>query len=106
MKAKADLQKLIGELLDTMKSEFTKQFALIRENFTLVFSELFRGGRAELALSDESDVLNCDIDIIAQPPGKRLQLMSLLSGGERALTAIALLFAILRLKPRFAYSMR
>ena len=99
VKAKVDLEKLIEELLDTMKSEFTKQFALIRENFTLVFSELFRGGRAELALSDESDVLNCDIDIIAQPPGKRLQLMSLLSGGERALTAIALLFAILRLKP-------
>ena len=60
--------------------------------------QLFGGGHAELRLSDKTDVLNCDIDIIAQPPGKKLQLLSLLSGGERALTAIALLFAMLKLK--------
>lgn len=98
-KAREDLQKLIAELMETMKSEFKKQFAVIQQNFTSVFTELFRGGRAELILSDNEDILNCDIDIIAQPPGKKLQLMSLLSGGERALTAIALLFAILKLKP-------
>ncbi len=98
-RAEADLQQIIGELADTMESEFKKQFSLIQQNFSQVFTELFGGGRAELVLADSSDVLNCDIDIIAQPPGKKLQLLTLLSGGERALTAIALLFAILKLKP-------
>lgn len=98
-KAESDLQELIGELVATMEQEFKKQFELIQQNFSVVFSELFGGGRAELVLADSNDILNCDIDIIAQPPGKKLQLLSLLSGGERALTAIALLFAILKLKP-------
>ncbi len=97
--AKADLESLIVELTKTMEAEFKKQFALIQQNFTGVFCELFGGGYAELRLADERDALNCEIDIIAQPPGKKLQLLSLLSGGERALTAIALLFAMLRLKP-------
>lgn len=97
--AESDLRQLITELLESMKLEFRRQFELIRSNFTSVFSELFRGGKADLVLSDGADILNCDIDIIAQPPGKKLQLLSLLSGGERALTAIALLFAILKLKP-------
>jgi chromosome segregation protein len=82
-----------------MEKEFKAQFMLIKENFSNVFRELFGGGRAELVLADTNNVLECDIDIIAQPPGKKLQLLSLLSGGERALTAIALLFAILKLKP-------
>ena len=98
-KAEADLQVLISDLLSTMEEEFRRQFVLIQQNFSKVFTELFGGGRAELILSDKDDILNCDIDIIAQPPGKKLQLLSLLSGGERALTAIALLFAILKLKP-------
>ena len=98
-KAEADLQVLITDLVSTMEEEFRRQFALIQQNFSQVFVELFGGGRAELILSDKDDILNCDIDIIAQPPGKKLQLLSLLSGGERALTAIALLFAILKLKP-------
>ncbi|MEL7609817.1 MAG: chromosome segregation protein SMC [Bacillota bacterium] len=97
--AQADLNTLIDELTASMEREFKKQFQLIQENFSVVFSELFGGGRAELVLTDPDDVLNCDIDIIAQPPGKKLSLLSLLSGGERALTAIALLFAILKLKP-------
>ena len=97
--AENDLQSLIEDLLSTMESEFKKQFAVIQENFSVAFGELFGGGRAELLLSDKSDILNCDIDIIAQPPGKKLQMLSLLSGGERALTAIALIFAILKLKP-------
>lgn len=97
--AEGDLQTLIEDLLSTMEREFKKQFAVIQENFSVVFGELFGGGRAELLLSDKNDILNCDIDIIAQPPGKKLQMLSLLSGGERALTAIALIFAILKLKP-------
>ena len=96
--AGADLEKLIAELTETMQTEFLQQFHRIQENFGAVFTELFGGGHAELRLSDKNDVLGCDIDIIAQPPGKKLQLLSLLSGGERALTAIALLFAMLRLK--------
>lgn len=98
-RAETDLAKLIDELTGTMERVFTSQFAIIQKNFGEVFTELFGGGHAELRLSDPHDVLGCDIDIIAQPPGKKLQLLSLLSGGERALTAIALLFAMLRLKP-------
>ena len=97
--AEADLQQLIAELVSTMEAEFRRQFERIGENFATTFTELFGGGKAELILSDKNDILNCDIDIIAQPPGKKLQLLSLLSGGERALTAIALLFAMLKLKP-------
>lgn len=97
--AKADLSQLIDELTRTMENEFRRQFEKIQENFSATFAELFGGGKAELVLSDKNDILNCNIDIIAQPPGKKLQLLSLLSGGERALTAIALLFAILKLKP-------
>lgn len=98
-RAETDLQVLIGDLVRTMEEEFKRQFTRIQQNFASVFVELFGGGRAELILGDERDILNCEIDIIAQPPGKKLQLLSLLSGGERALTAIALLFAILKLKP-------
>lgn len=97
--AEADLRQLIDELTRTMENEFRRQFEVIQTNFSQVFAELFGGGKAELVLSDKNDILNCNIDIIAQPPGKKLQLLSLLSGGERALTAIALLFAILKLKP-------
>ena len=97
-KAKNDLYTLIGQLTKTMEQTFVVEFQKIQQNFADTFVELFGGGHAELRLSDKNDVLNCDIDIIAQPPGKKLQLLSLLSGGERALTAIALLFAMLKLK--------
>ena len=97
--AKRDLETLIVELTQTMETVFLKQFELIQQNFSSTFAELFGGGQAELRLADKNDVLGCDIDIIAQPPGKKLQLLSLLSGGERTLTAIALLFAMLKLKP-------
>ena len=97
-KAKADLYTLIGQLTRTMEQTFIVEFQKIQQNFADTFTELFGGGHAELRLTDKNDVLNCDIDIIAQPPGKKLQLLSLLSGGERALTAIALLFAMLKLK--------
>lgn len=97
--AEQDLNELIAELTSTMETSFMEQFALIQKNFSDTFKELFGGGYAEIKLADASDVLNSNIDIVAQPPGKRLQLLSLLSGGEQALTAIALLFAILKLKP-------
>ena len=80
-KAEVDLQELIGEILLNMQNQFRTQFEAIQRNFAEVFSELFRDGNAELVLSDKEDILNCDIDIIAQPPGKKLQLLSLLSGG-------------------------
>ncbi|MCE5189558.1 MAG: chromosome segregation protein SMC [Eubacteriales bacterium] len=98
-KAKQDLETLIVELTSTMETVFLRQFELIQQNFSSTFAELFGGGQAELRLADKNDILGCEIDIIAQPPGKKLQLLSLLSGGERTLTAIALLFAMLKLKP-------
>ncbi|MBR0462839.1 MAG: chromosome segregation protein SMC [Clostridia bacterium] len=98
-KAQVDLGGVISDLMKKMEVQFRAQFAALNENFKQTFANLFGGGRAELQLADEKDVLNCDISIIAQPPGKRLQMLSLLSGGERALTAIAILFAMLKLKP-------
>ena len=93
------LRKMISEMTDTMKEQFLKQFKLINKNFGEVFAELFGGGKAELTLTDESNVLECGIEINVQPPGKKLQSMLLLSGGERAFSAIALLFAILKINP-------
>jgi chromosome segregation protein len=97
--AKEKLHKIIHEMVQVMKKQFVEQFKLINENFGIVYKELFGGGRAELIISDQENVLESGIEIEVQPPGKKLQNMMLLSGGERAFTAIALLFAILRLKP-------
>ncbi|MBR3248056.1 MAG: chromosome segregation protein SMC [Clostridiales bacterium] len=98
--AKKDLEQVIEELLTKMRSEFTGHFETINKNFGQVFTDLFGGGTAEIILGNDSeDVLECAIDIKAQPPGKKLQNLSLLSGGERCLTAIGLLFAIQELKP-------
>ena len=99
IKARMDLEGIIADLEKQMEAQFREQFALINANFARTFTRLFGGGTAELRLSDPKDALNCGIDIVAQPPGKKLQMLSLLSGGERALTAIAILFAILDLKP-------
>ena len=102
--AAQDLYTLINKLTRTMEKVFAGEFDRVQTEFKKVFVALFGGGQAELRLSDPKDVLNCDIDIIAQPPGKKLQLLSLMSGGERALTAIALLFAMLRVKsPAFCF---
>ena len=98
-KAESDLQALIERLLSQMERQFVQEFAKLGDYFKETFARLFGGGQAELRLTDPSDALNCGIEIIAQPPGKKLQLLSLLSGGERALTAIAILFAMLKLKP-------
>ena len=93
------LRKIIAEMIATMKEQFKAQFTIINKNFEEVFRELFGGGNASLKLEDEENILECGIDINVQPPGKKLQSMTLLSGGERAFTAIALLFAILRINP-------
>lgn len=98
-KAKQDLLNIIKELTDQMQVKFVTQFNKINQNFQKVFKELFGGGKAELVLQENESVLDAGIDIIAEPPGKKLQSITLLSGGERALTAIAILFAILKLKP-------
>ena len=99
LKAQDDLQGIIAELQKQMERQFMENFRLMQQYLSETFVKLFGGGQAELRLMDENDVLGCGIEIVAQPPGKKLQLLSLLSGGERALTAIAILFAMLRLKP-------
>lgn len=93
------LRKIISEMTENMKEQFKEKFEIINHNFNEVFCELFGGGKAELILEDENNLLECGIDIRVQPPGKKLQNMMLLSGGEKAFTAIALLFAILKINP-------
>ncbi len=95
----AKLRNVISDMTVIMKEQFKAKFELINKNFKEVFSELFGGGKAEITLTDEDNLLECGIDITVQPPGKKLQNMMLLSGGERAFTAIAILFAILKINP-------
>ena len=97
--SKAELHAVILKINRTTRELFADTFAKIRDNFQVMFSELFGGGRANLMLVDESDPLESGIEIIAKPPGKQLQSVSLLSGGERTMTAVALLFAIYMVKP-------
>lgn len=97
--AEADLLKIIKELTNEMETKFKTQFDQINTNFQKTFRELFGGGRAELSLEEDTNLLECGINITAEPPGKKLQSITLLSGGERALTAVAILFAILKLRP-------
>ncbi|OEH91232.1 chromosome segregation protein SMC [Bacillus solimangrovi] len=99
MEAKSTLHQVIDEMDTEVKKRFSKSFEAIRSEFQVVFRELFGGGKADLQMNDPHDLLNTGIEIVAQPPGKKLQNLSLLSGGERALTAIALLFAILKVRP-------
>ena len=93
------LKKVILDMTKTMKDQFEEQFKIINKNFGEVFAELFGGGKGELKLTDPENILECGIEIEVQPPGKKLQSMTLLSGGEKAFTAIALLFAILKINP-------
>ena len=93
------LRKIISDMTITMKEQFKEKFEKINKNFSEVFRELFGGGNASLKLEDEQNILECGIEITVQPPGKKLQNMMLLSGGEKAFTAIALLFAILKINP-------
>lgn len=98
-KAREELIKLIEELTGKMAERFREQFRRINNHFGETFKELFDGGRAELVLDDPQDVLECNINIRVQPPGKNVQNIDLLSGGEKGLAAIALLFAILKVTP-------
>lgn len=98
-KAEKALLSMIDDLMLKMEKIFKEQFAKIASNFSKVFTELFGGGEAYLKLTDEDNILESGIEIFAKPPGKKVQTLTLLSGGERTLTAIALLFAILKLKP-------
>ena len=95
----AKLRKIIQDMTSIMKQQFKEKFEIINKNFSEVFKELFGGGNASLTLDDENNILECGIEITVQPPGKKLQNMMLLSGGEKAFTAIALLFAILKINP-------
>lgn len=98
-KAREDLHSAINKINMTTRQNFQKTFVIVQDNFRKIFTQLFEGGEADLILTDESNLLESGVDVIAQPPGKKLQHISLLSGGERGLTAIALLFAIYLVKP-------
>ena len=97
--AEATLLEIIDEMDDVMKEEFLKTFKVIQENFSTTFKELFKGGTAELSLTDSNNILETGIEIKACPPGKTLKSINLLSGGEKTFTAISLLFAILKSRP-------
>jgi len=99
LNAKADVENVIADIEKNMTVQFQEQFAVIQKEFQIAFAKLFKGGTASLKILDEDDLLNTGIDISAQPPGKKLKNISMLSGGEKTLTAIALLFAILKIKP-------
>lgn len=99
VKARQQLLDAIRKINQTTAEMFAKTFAQINENFQTMFSQIFGGGTAKLILTDEGDILECGIEIYARPPGKRLQSISLLSGGESTMTAVALLFAIFMVKP-------
>jgi chromosome segregation protein len=93
------LQTAINKINRTTRKRFRETFDLVNVKFQEIFPRLFRGGKAELRLTNEDDLLETGIDIIVQPPGKKLQNVSLLSGGEKALTAVALIFSIFLVKP-------
>ncbi len=98
-KAKAELESVIANITGEMKTIFAREFKVINDSFEKTFLELFGGGKATLELEDPDDILNCGIEIKVQPPGKALKIISLLSGGEKAFVAIALYFAILKVRP-------
>ena len=98
-KAKNELTDIITDITDEMRVIFEREFKRINEHFQETFLELFGGGRASLELEDESDILNCGIEIKVQPPGKSLKTITLLSGGEKAFVAIAIYFAVLKIRP-------
>ena len=98
-KAKSDLVEVLNEIQSRSEELFTKTYKEISQNFQAMFRRLFGGGKAEITLEDPENVLTCGIDILAQPPGKKPQYLNLLSGGERAMTAVALLFATYQVKP-------
>ena len=98
-RAKKELEEIIAGITSEMKTIFAREFAVINQSFAQTFLELFGGGKATLELEDPDDILNCGIEIKVQPPGKALKIITLLSGGEKAFVAIALYFAILKVRP-------
>ncbi len=99
LEAMAELQAIIDDMDKTIRIKFKDNFDKVVVNFEEIFKELFGGGHAELTLDDENNPLEAGIEIIAQPPGKKLQNINLMSGGEKTMTAIALMFAVLKTKP-------
>jgi chromosome segregation protein len=99
IEAKKSLEGIIRNLERKMKSDFKEKLEEIGVHFNEIFKKLFNGGEAKIVLDEDNDLLESDINIVAQPPGKKLQSIDLLSGGEKALTAISLLFGILKTKP-------
>lgn len=99
IEAKREIQEVIAKINTQTEQMFSETFKQIRENFQELFGEIFGGGKADLILVDEDNPLECGIDIVARPPGKKLQSISLLSGGERTMTAVALLFSIYMVRP-------
>ena len=99
IKAEEEFKQIISELSNEMITIFNEKFNIINANFTKIFSQLFGGGSARLELLESDDPLSAGVEIVAEPPGKKLQAMTLMSGGEKTLTAIAILFAILKLRP-------
>jgi chromosome segregation protein len=99
VQAKAQLMEVINRINSQTREMFRETFEKIRQNFRSMFTEVFGGGKADLVLMDESDLLESGIEIVARPPGKQLQTISLLSGGEQTMTAVALLFSIYQVKP-------
>lgn len=99
LKAKDDLREVISKINATTREHFRETFQKVRENFRALYSQLFQGGEADLHFTNEADILSTGIDIFCQPPGKKLLHISLLSGGEKALTAVALLFAFFQVRP-------
>ena len=99
VQAKAQLMEVINRINTQTREMFRETFEKIRQNFRAMFTEVFGGGKADLLLMDENDLLESGIDIVARPPGKQLQTISLLSGGEQTMTAVALLFSIYQVKP-------
>jgi chromosome segregation protein len=99
VQAKAQLLEVINRINVQTREMFRDTFEKIRDSFRVMFTEVFGGGKADLVLMDENDLLESGIDIVARPPGKQLQTISLLSGGEQTMTAVALLFSIYQVKP-------
>ena len=97
--AKTELETIVGDITREMTEIFVREFARINEYFGATFTEMFGGGKASLELEDEKEPLSCGIEIKVQPPGKQLKTITLLSGGEKAFVAIALYFAILKVRP-------
>ena len=98
-KSQTELQKIVGDITGEMTEIFAVEFQKINEYFGQTFTEMFGGGKASLQLEDESDILSCGIEIKVQPPGKQVKTIMLLSGGEKAFVAIALYFAIMKVRP-------